>query len=384
MDRKKGIYLDYAAATPLDPEVFSAMESFYREDFANPSSMHSSGREVKKHLETARAEISQLLNCETNEIIFTHNGTEANNIALQGAAFSQAQKGKHIITTRIEHPSVLNTCRHLEKNGFEITNVPVNERGLVLARDVLEAVRPDTIIVSVIYAQNEIGTIQPVQTIGQRLKEKFPHVIFHSDACQAAASLELDVKKLRVDLMTISSSKIYGPKGAALLYKRNNTNLAPLLFGGDQEQKLQPGTENTAAIIGLAHSLKKITRIKKAENSRLQKLQNGFIKMLQKELPDVIINGDLRKRIPTNIHFSVPGLDSDSLLMLLDRNGLFASSGSACKSGDMQPSETIVALQGEKAYGAAHVRVSLGHPTTEKEIRQTVNIIQRSVSMLRA
>ena len=329
MAKDNGIYLDYAAATPLDPEVFSAMESFYRNNFANPSSMHSAGREVRKYIEIARTEIGQLLNCSTNEIIFTHNGTEANNIALQGAALSGAKKGKHIVTTRVEHPSILNTCRYLEKKGYEITYVGVNERGLVLARDVLEAIRPDTIVVSVIYAQNEIGTIQPIQTIGQRLKEKFPDVVFHSDACQAAPYLELDVKKLRVDLLTISSSKIYGPKGAALLYKRDDISLTPLLFGGEQEQRLQPGTENAATIIGLAQSLKKIDRMKKSENVRLQKLQNVFIKILQKGLPDIIINGDLRKRIPNNIHFSIPGLDSDSLLMLMDQNELFVSSGSA-------------------------------------------------------
>ena len=382
MAKDNGIYLDYAAATPLDPEVFSAMESFYRNNFANPSSMHSAGREVRKYIEIARTEIGQLLNCSTNEIIFTHNGTEANNIALQGAALSGAKKGKHIVTTRVEHPSILNTCRYLEKKGYEITYVGVNERGLVLARDVLEAIRPDTIVVSVIYAQNEIGTIQPIQTIGQRLKEKFPDVVFHSDACQAAPYLELDVKKLRVDLLTISSSKIYGPKGAALLYKRDDISLTPLLFGGEQEQRLQPGTENAATIIGLAQSLKKIDRMKKSENVRLQKLQNVFIKILQKGLPDIIINGDLRKRIPNNIHFSIPGLDSDSLLMLMDQNELFVSSGSACKSGDMQPSPTIIALQGGKADKAAHVRVTLGRSTTEKDIKQAATIIQKSVAML--
>ena len=371
--------MDHAATTYLDHRVKRAMENFWMKDFGNPSSIYSEGRKAKKALESARTEIAKIINVRPDEIIFTNGGTESDNLAILGVA-NKVEKG-HIITTKIEHHAVLNPCKVLEKKGWKITYLDMGQEGIVKPEDVEKALQPDTILVSIMYVNNEIGTIQPIAEIGKILKNHKAH--FHVDSCQAAGYLDLDVEKLGVDLMTINGSKIYGPKGIGMLYARRGIKLAPLIYGGEQERGLRPGTENVPAIIGLAEALKIAQKEKNKESKRLTALRDYFIKRLTKEIPKTFLNGHHKKRLPNNINISILAAEGEAIVLYLDDYGIACSTGSACTSVSLEPSHVIMALGKSYDYSHGSIRFSLGRRNTKKDIDYVMKILPKVVEKLR-
>jgi cysteine desulfurase len=368
-------YFDYAATTPCDPRVLKKMEPYFNLDFGNPSSIHQFA------VDNARVEISQILGCSPEEIYFTSGGTESDNIAILGTARANQTKGKHVITTTIEHHAVLNPCEQLESEGFEITYINVDKDGIINPDEVKKAIRSDTILVSIMYANNEIGTIQPIWKIGRYCKNK--GIPFHTDACQAAGVLEMNVDKLIVDLMTLNGGKIYGPKGIGLLYVRKHTNIWPIMFGGEQEKRLRPGTENVPGIVGLAETLKLAQKDKEKENKRLTQLRDMLIKGIIKKIPKVKLNGHPEKRLPNNINVSILDIEGEAMLLRLDMLGIAASSGSACTSGSLDPSHVILALG--HAFEVAHgsIRFTLGKYTKKEDIEYVLKVLPKVVEDLR-
>jgi cysteine desulfurase len=376
----KRVYLDHAATTPLDPRVKKAMDVFWSEKFGNPSSLYKEGREAKRALNGARADIAKIINSRSEEIIFTNGGTESDNLAIFGIV-NKNKKG-HIITTKFEHHAVLNSIKFLEKNGFNVTWLDVGKEGIVDPKDVERALKPNTVLVSVMYANNEIGTIQPIKEIGKILK-KHP-AVFHTDACQAAGYLDLNVEKLGVDMMTINGSKMYGPKGIGFLYVKKGVKLQPFLHGGEQEKKLRPGTENVPAIVGLAEALKIAQKEKNNEVKRLTSLRGYFIKRLTTEIPKTFLNGHPQLRLPNNINISVLGTEGEAVLLYLDEHGVSCSTGSACSSESLEPSHVIMALKKPHEYGHGSLRFTLGRKTTKKEIDYVMKILPEVVAKLRS
>lgn len=374
----KRIYLDHAATTPVDPRVEKAMDEFFAREFGNPSSLYKEGREAKRAIDTARADIAKIIGARPEEIIFTSGGTESNNLAI----FGVANKKGHIITTKIEHHSVLNPIKFLEKQGFDVTWLDVDKDGIVNPKDVEKALKPSTILVSIMYANNEIGTIQPIKEIGKILgKHK---AVFHSDACQAAGYLDLNIDKLGVDLMTVNSSKIYGPKGVGFLYVKGGLKLEPIMYGGEQEKGLRPGTENVPAIIGLAEAFKIAQKEKNKEVRRLTGLRDYFIKRITTEIPKVFLNGHPLKRLPNNINVSVLGTEGEAVVLCLDEYGIACSTGSACSSASLEPSHVIMALKKPHEYGHGSLRFTLGRKTTKKEIDYVMKILPKVVKKIRS
>ncbi len=379
----KKIYLDHAATTPVDARVLKAMLPFFSEKFGNPSSFHSLGLEAKNALDAARSKIARLLNCVPEEIIFTGSGTESCNLAVKGVALAQKRKGKHIITSKIEHHAVLNSCEWLEKKmGFSITYLGVDCNGLVNPKDVEKAIRSDTVLISIMFANNEIGTIQPIKKIAGIAKKH--GILFHTDACQAAGFLGLDVKKLGVDLMTINGSKIYAPKGTGLLFVKQGVELMPLIHGGAHEFGLRAGTENVAGIVALSTALEIAQRERKRESKRLSALRDYFIKQILNSVPRTILNGHPKKRLPNNVNVSFLDVEGESVLLHLDSLGICASTGSACSSQSLDPSHVILAIRPH--YEAAHgsIRFSLGRKTTKKEIDFVLAVLPGIIEKLRA
>ncbi len=379
----KKIYLDHAATTPVDARVLKAMLPFFSKKFGNPSSFHSLGLEAKKALDSSREKIARLLNCLPEEIIFTGSGTESCNLAIKGAALANRRKGKHIITSKIEHHAVLNSCEWLEKEmGFEITCLGVDCNGLVDPKDVEKAIRSDTVLISIMYANNEIGAIQPIREIARIARKK--KVLFHTDACQAAGFLEINAEKLGVDLMTINGSKVYAPKGTGLLFVKKGVELMPLVHGGAHEFGLRAGTENVAGIVALAAALEIAQRERKRESKRLSVLRDYFIKEILKRVPRTILNGHPTKRLPNNANVSFLDVEGESVLLHLDSFGICASTGSACSSQSLDPSHVILAIRPH--YEAAHgsIRFSLGRKTTKKEIDFVLGILPGIIGKLRA
>jgi len=378
----KNIYLDHAATTPVDERVFEKMKPYFSEIFGNPSSMYMTGQKARKALYHARMEIAEILGCSPEEVIFTSGGTESDNLAILGVAKALKHKGKHIITSTIEHPAVLETCKMLAKDGFEITYIEVDENGIIDAQKVKDAMREDTILVSIMYANNEIGTIQPIAKIGRACKKK--GIYFHTDACQAAGSLELNVDKLHLNLMTINGSKIYGPKGVGALYVKTGTSIKAIMGGGQQERRLRPGTENVAGIIGLAEALKLAQAEREKESNRLTILRDRLINGILKTIPKTRLNGDRENRLPNNVNISFLDIEGESILLRLDMMGVSTSSGSACSSGSLDPSHVILALNQPFEVAHGSIRFSLGHSTTEEDINYVLDIMPKIVSDLRA
>ncbi|MEM4714253.1 MAG: cysteine desulfurase family protein [Candidatus Nanoarchaeia archaeon] len=377
----KIIYLDYAATTPVRKEVLIAMLPYFDKIYGNPSSIHQKGIEAKKAIENAREKISKLLNCAPNEIVFTNGGTESINLALKGFALANKNKGNHIITQETEHSAVLNTCKWLEKNGFKVTYIKPDKFGLINPKQIKNAITKKTILVSIMYANNEIGTIQPIGEIGKICKEF--KICFHSDACQAAGFLDLDVKKLNVDMLTLNGSKIYGPKGIGLLYVKNGIKLEPLIHGGEQEFGLRAGTENVPEIIGLATALELAQKEKEKENKRLLKLRNKLINEILK-IPHTKLNGHPTKRLPNNISVSFYGIEGEALLLMLDREGFCVSTGSACSSKKLEESHVLKAIGLEREWAHGTIRITLGKYTTNKNISRFLKILSKCVEKLRA
>lgn len=375
------IYIDHAATTAVRQEVVDAMMPYFTSKFGNPSSVYEWGRKSRQGLEQSRDKVAELLNaCVSEEIVFTSGGSEANNLAIKGIAWSQVNKGKHIITSAIEHPAVLDTVRWLQQQGFEITILPVDEFGLIKPQQVKDALRPETILVSIMHANNEVGTIQPIDKIGQVVKEH--GAFFHTDAVQSAGSLDINVEKLNVDLLSISAHKFYGPKGVGALYVRQGVRLDPLIHGGVQEKRRRAGTENVPGIIGLKTALELAQTERVVENARLlelrEKLFNGLLK-----IPSTRINGSIEHRLANNVNVCFEYIEGESLLLNLDLRGIAASSGSACTSGSLDPSHVLLAmgLTHEIAHGS--LRLSLGRENTEEDVDYLLEVIPDIVERLR-
>ncbi|HHU60608.1 MAG: cysteine desulfurase NifS [Bacillota bacterium] len=376
------IYMDHAATTAVRREVAEAMKPFFTSKFGNSSSVYDLGREARRGLDQARDKIFKLLGAErAEEIIFTSGGSEANNLAIKGVAWAYANKGKHIITSSIEHPAVLDTANWLTQFGFELTVLPVDEYGLVDSQKVASALRPDTILVSIMHANNEIGTIQPISEIGKIVRQH--GALFHTDAVQTAGSLDLDVDELNVDLLSISAHKFYGPKGVGALYVRRGVRLEPLIHGGAQEKRRRAGTENVAGIVGMATALELAQTERKVESARLTKLRDKLIKGLQ-IIPDTKVNGDLENRLSNNVNVCFKYIEGESLLLNLDLKGIAASSGSACTSGSLDPSHVLLAmgLSHEIAHGS--LRLTLGRENTEADVDYLLEVVPEIVERLRA
>lgn len=377
MDRK--IYLDHAATTYVRKEVLDEMLPYFSEFYGNPSSMHAFGRETRNAINIARQRVAKVLNADEKEIYFTSGGTESDNWAVKGTAYANIQKGKHIITTSIEHHAVLDSCKYLKEHGYDVTFLPVDEYGRVTPEHVLEVIRPDTILISIMTANNEIGTIEPIAEIGKIAREK--KIIFHTDAVQAAGHIELDVKALNADLLTIAAHKFYGPKGVGALYIRKGTKIEKYMHGGAQERNKRATTENTPAIVGMGKALELISAEREEENKRLSKLRDMLIHGILDQISDAKLNGHPTDRLPGNANISFTGIEGEALLVSLDIKGIAASSGSACMSGSFDPSYVLLAIGADEDLARSSARFTLGEKTTEEDIaytvENTVNIVKK-------
>lgn len=372
------VYLDHAATTPVDEEVLKAMEEFFNKKFGNASSLHSWGREAREALEESREKVAKLINADANEIIFTGSGTESDNLAIKGIAYKQG-KG-HIITSRIEHPAVLETCKYLEKKGFDVTYLPVDKYGLVDPKQVEEAIRDDTILISIMHANNEIGTIEPIEEIGKIAKKH--GIPFHTDAVQSVGKIEVDVKKLNVDLLSMSSHKIYGPKGVGALFVKHGTKIEPILHGGGHEHGLRSSTENIAGIVGFAKACELAKKRLHEDAEKMKKLRDKIIKETLK-IEESYLTGHPEKRLPNNASFYFKGIEGESLVLMLDAKGIATSTGSACSSKKLQASHVLLAIgiKPEDAHGS--LRVTLGRENSEEEIDYFLEVLPQVVEELR-
>ncbi|MFA4852375.1 MAG: cysteine desulfurase family protein [Bacteroidales bacterium] len=381
---KKRIYLDNAATTPLDPRVLETMMPFLTQKFGNASSMHSLGTEAKNTLEICRRQISNYVNAGADEIIFTSSGTESNNMALKGIAFANREKGNHIIVSAIEHDCILNTCKWLETQGFYITYLPVDNTGIVEIDKLKKYIGHKTIMVSVIHANNEIGTIQPLEEIGKLCKER--NVYFHSDACQSFGKVPIDVQKMNLDLLTFNAHKIYGPKGAGALYIRKGVNITPLIHGGGQEFELRSSTENIAGIVGFAMAAELCMTDFEKETKKMLELRDKLINTIFSSIENVYLNGHPVQRLPNNVNIGIHGLEGETirLLLLLDEEGIAVSAGSACSSNDKnnRASHVLQAIGLNPFEARGSIRISLGRFNTETDIDKFIEVFQQTIKQL--
>ncbi len=378
----KRIYLDHAATTPTRSEVMKAMLPYFTDAFGNPSSIYSYGQESRQAVEEARSSVAELIGARSEEIVFTSGGTEADNYALKGVAYANGNKGEHIITTAIEHHAVGETCKFLEKRGFRITYLPVDRHGLVDPGDVKRAIDDRTILISVMHASNEVGTIEPVDEIGRIAKEA--GVYMHSDAVQTVGHIPVDVDALNVDLLSISAHKLYGPKGVGALYVRKGTRLSPLMHGGGQEKKCRAGTENVPAIVGFGKAAELARHELDDEVRQLSLLRDRLIKGLNERIDHLHLNGHPSRRLPNNVNVSVEFCEGEAMLLNLDLEGICASTGSACSSGSLGPSHALLALglSPEQAHGS--LRFSLGKDSTVEDVERVLEVLPGIVKRLRA
>ena len=376
------IYLDNAATTRVSDTALSAMLPYFQGQYGNPSSLYAFGQEAKEALERARETVAGLLNCEAREIIFTSGGSEADNQAIRSAATIGARAGKrHIISTAFEHHAVLHTLSKLEKEGFEVTLLDVHENGVVRPEELVSAIRPDTCLVTVMYANNEIGTIQPIAEIGRICREK--GVLFHTDAVQAAGHIHIDVQAQNIDLLSLSAHKFHGPKGVGALYARRGIALSNLIEGGAQERGKRAGTENTAAVMGMAAALEEAVRNMDANSAKLTALRDRLISGLS-QIPHSVLNGDAESRLPGNVSFCFEGIEGEALLLLLDDRGICASSGSACTSGSLDPSHVLLAIGRPHEVAHGSLRLTLSEETSEADIDYTIKAVKEVVTYLRS
>jgi len=375
------IYLDYAATTPVDPRVLKAMLPYFTKQFGNTMSLHSFGQEAKEALEESREAVANLMGAKPNEIIFTSSATESNNLVLKGVALADKEKGNHLIISQIEHPCIMESAKWLETQGFEITRLPVDKYGLIDPEEVKKAIKKNTILVSIIHASNEIGTIEPIEEIGKICREK--RVYFHTDAAQSFGKVPIDVNKMNIDLLTASSHKMYGPKGAACLFVREGTKIEPLLHGGGHEAGLRSSTVNVGAIVGFAEACKICKKEMKKEAQREIKLRDKLIKGVLEKIPNSYLNGHPKKRLPNNANFSFSFVEGESLVIQLDLMGIAASTGSACSSAKLEPSHVLLAtgLKHEQAHGS--LRLTLGRWTKEGDINYLLKVLPEVIKKLR-
>jgi len=372
------VYLDHAATTPVAKEVLEAMIPFFSEKFGNASSLHAYGREARKALEESREKVAKLINAEPEEIIFTGSGTESDNLAIKGIAFLHG-KG-HIITSSIEHPAVLETCHYLQRKGFEVTFLPVDKHGMIDIEGLEEAIREDTILISIMHANNEIGTIEPIEEIGKIARKN--NIIFHTDAVQSVGKIEVDVKKINMDLLSMSSHKIHGPKGVGALYIRKGVKIEPVLHGGGHERGLRSSTENIAGIVGFAKACEIAGSRMEKDAEKMMKLRDKIIKEVLK-IEETYLTGHPTKRLPNHASFYFRGIEGESLVLMLDSKGIATSTASACSSKKLQPSHVLLAtgIKPEDAHGS--LRVTLGRENTEEEIDYFLEVLPQIVEDLR-
>ncbi|WKZ32746.1 MAG: cysteine desulfurase NifS [Thermodesulfobacteriota bacterium] len=376
------IYFDHNATTPVPEEVFEALVPFLKEQWGNPSSIHWAGRGTRKAVEDAREKVCALLNCTNTELIFTSSGTEGDNHALKGLAYAKKDKGNHIITTAVEHPAVLNTCKHLQKEGFEVTYLGVDNDGLISLDELKAAITPKTILISVMFANNETGVLFPMKEIGAIAKEK--GIAFHTDAVQAAGKAKIDVKDINCDLLTISGHKLYGPKGIGALFVKRGVRLVPLIHGGHHERNRRGGTENVAGIVGMGKAAEIALRDMDKEIEHLKSLRDRLEKGMAERVPHIKVNGHADKRLPNTSNISFEFVEGESLLLNLDMKGIAASSGSACTSGSLEPSHVLIAMGLTHELSHGSVRFSLGKSNTAEEIDFLLETMPPIVERMRA
>ncbi len=377
----KNIYFDSAATTKLDDEVLKEMLPYLKDNYGNPSSIYKLGREARKAIEDSREKIAKVLNCKANEIYFTAGGSESDNTAIKGIAKANKKRGNHIITSKIEHPAVLETCKQLEKEGFEITYISVDEKGIVDLEELKKSIKPTTILITIMFANNEIGTIQPIEEIGKIAKRN--NIYFHTDSVQAVGSIKIDVQKLNIDSLSLSGHKFYGPKGVGALYVKTGVPFEKFISGGHQERNKRAGTENVAGIVGIGKAIELAYENLDEYNKKIKELRDYYVKQVEEKIPYIKINGDMEKRLPGNSNISFRFIEGEGLLLNLDLKGICASSGSACTSGSLDPSHVLLAigLPHEIAHGS--LRVSIGKYNTKEEIDYLIENLMEIVTRLR-
>jgi len=378
----KRVYLDHNATTPTHPEVVKAILPYYKEVFGNASSVHQFGQQARKAIDEAREKIANFIGASPEEIVFTSGGTEANNLALKGVAYANERKGKHIITSSMEHHAVLNPCKYLEKKGFKVTYLPVDKYGLVDPEKVRRAVTKETILISIIHANNEVGTIEPVAEIGKIAKEI--GIYFYTDAVQTVGKIPVNVNELNIDLLSLSGHKIYGPKGIGVLYIRKGTRIQPLIQGGHHELNRRAGTENVPAIVGLGKAIEIAKATMEKESMRLTNLRNKLCSGIGEKIDYVRLNGHPGRRLPNTLNMSFEFVEGESMILSLDLEGIAVSTGSACTSGSLEPSHVLKAMRVDPAVAQGSIRFSLGKDNTEEDIDYVLEVLPEIVTRLRA
>jgi cysteine desulfurase len=378
----KRIYLDYAATTPTDPEVVKEILPYFTEMFGNPSSVHSCGQEVRDALEKARGRVAGMIGANPSEIVFTSGGSESNNLALKGITLANKDKKNHIITSTLEHHSVSETCKFLAENGYSVTYVPVDRTGMVDPYAVKKAINSRTALVSIMHANNEVGTVQPIEEISRICKEA--GVYFHTDSVQTTGHIPIDVKKLDVDMLSMSAHKLYGPKGVGALYIKDGVQVISLIHGGSQEMGRRASTENVPGIVGFGKAAELAVLEMDTEMQRLIKMRDGLIAGLHERSPDIELNGHPVKRVPNNVNINIAAIEGESVLLNLDLEGICVSTGSACSSGSMEASHVLLAMGVPTEQARCSIRLTLGRWTTEEEIQRLYQVLPRIVARLRA
>jgi cysteine desulfurase len=386
MTNARRIYLDHAATTPLDPRVFDAMRPVLETAWGNASSIYAEGREARRILDAARRDVAEVLGARPNDIVFTSGGSESDNTAIRGAAYASAKRGKHLITSAIEHHAVLHTVEQLERKGFSASYLPVDSEGFVSPDDLRAALRPDTTVVSIMYANNEVGTIQPIPELVRAVKDFDHHIVFHTDAVQAAGALDLNVDALGVDMLSIAAHKFYGPKGVGALYVRPRTPFIGQLLGGSQERNRRAGTEDVPGAVGLAKALQLAEAEREANTAHLRRLRDHLASELPQRLSGVRLTGprDPERRLANSFSCCLEGVEGEAVLIQLDLNGISASSGSACTTGSLEPSHVLTAMGVPPDIARASLRITLGHENTLEDIDALLQKLPPAVEKLRA
>ena len=372
------IYLDNSATTPIKSEVLQEMMPYLTTEYGNASSLYSVGRSAKRAIEKARNRVAELLNCNHNEIYFTGGGSESDNIALKGFAYANKEKGNHIITSKIEHPAILETCKTLERQGFEVSYINVKEDGIIDVEELRKSIKSNTILISVMTANNEVGTIQPIEEIAKIAHDN--NVVFHTDAVQAIGNVKIDVEKMRIDMLSLSSHKINGPKGVGALYIKNGIEVEKFINGGHQEKDRRAGTENVAGIVGLGKAAEIVRKNMETHIRNLSKVRDYYIKKVQKEIPNIRINGSMENRLPGNANISFKGVNASELIFKLDERGICVSSGSACSSGNTNPSHVLTAMNVPEVYLNSAIRTTFGDNNTFEQVDYVVKILKQIIN----
>ena len=372
------IYLDNSATTPIKSEVLQEMMPYLTTEYGNASSLYSVGRSAKRAIEKARNRVAELLNCNHNEIYFTGGGSESDNIALKGFAYANKEKGNHIITSKIEHPAILETCKTLERQGFEVSYINVNENGIIDVEELRKSIKTNTILISVMTANNEVGTVQPIEEIAKIAHDN--NIVFHTDAVQAIGNVQIDVEKMRIDMLSLSSHKINGPKGVGALYIKNGIEVEKFINGGHQEKDRRAGTENVAGIVGIGKAAEIARKNMETHIRNLSKIRDYYIKKVQKEIPNIRINGSMENRLPGNANISFKGINASELIFKLDERGICVSSGSACSSGNRNPSHVLIAMNVPEVYLNSAIRTTFGDNNTFEQVDYVVKILKQIIN----